>query len=149
MGYVFLIKMLPSSKLPKADDAGNVMEREDFKEYVATHGYHFTEKLAEWASKKMKNATGLKHTWSTDEVLTAYKGMGYVVPEGVTEGDMAYLANMGYADYYPTLLKNDGDCMKYVHATLDDPDGYQEVAFMRWIADLIGKQESVDWDEFI
>lgn len=140
---------MPSSRLPKAGDADNVMEHEDFREYVGAHGYHFTEELAKCASKKMKNATGMKHTWTVDEVLTAYKGMGYKMPEGVTEGDVLYLANMAYADYYPTLLKNDGDCMRFVNATLEDADGYGEVAFMRWIADLIGKQETVDWSEYV
>lgn len=149
MSKRYFIQMAPSDRLPKADAANNIMEQDDFKEYVAVHGYHFTDKLADWASSKMVNASKAAHSWSSEQAAKAYKDSGYAMPESVTTGDVGYLANMAYADYYPVLLKSDGDCMKYVRLTLEDEDGYPEVVFMRWIADMIGKNENVEWEKYI
>ena len=41
------------------------LQKEDFKQYIAKHGYHFSNKLAEYASALMENNNGQKHSWST------------------------------------------------------------------------------------
>lgn len=56
-----------------------------------------------------------------------------------TCGDMAYTANMAYADFYPTVLDTVDKCITYAKLVASDPDGYEGMEFMRWTSDAIGK----------
>lgn len=149
MRKCYLIRILPSSRLPLAQAADDVMEHEDFREYVALNGYHFNDKLAEWAIGEMENVDKTKHKWSVKQVTDAYKAAGYTKPEGMTDGDIAYLANMAYADFIPDVLKTETDCIRYANAVTKDPDGYDEMPFMRWLADKIGREETISWDKML
>lgn len=129
--------------------AERIMQSESYEKYVEKHGYHFTDALSEHVSKGMKNANGTPHSWTVAQVINAMKGLSLSVPQGVTDGDIAYLANMYYADFYPDVLKDDVSCLKAAHAAANDIDGYEGMAFCRWVADAIGKNISIDWDKFI
>lgn len=61
--------------------------------------------------------------------------------------DVTYTANMAYADFYPELL-NEHQCIKYAAAVANDKDGYTGIQFCRWMADVVGKKEHIDWDKF-
>lgn len=61
--------------------------------------------------------------------------------------DVTYTANMAYADFYPELL-NEHQCIKYAVAVANDKDGYIGIQFCRWVADVVGKKENIDWDKF-
>nr|DAF36332.1 MAG TPA: hypothetical protein [Bacteriophage sp.]DAN23562.1 MAG TPA_asm: hypothetical protein [Bacteriophage sp.] len=54
---------------------------------------------------------------------------------------------MAYADFYPELL-NEHQCVKYAVAVANDKDGYTGIQFCRWMADVAGKKEHIDWDKF-
>lgn len=149
MRKCYLIRMLPSSRLPLAKAADDVMEHEDFREYVAVNGYHFNDKLAEWAINEMVNIDKSKHKWTIEQVTNAYKAAGFTKPEGMTNGDIAYLANMAYADFVPSIIKTEADCVKFADVVAKDPDGYDEMPFMRWLADKIGREEIVCWDKML
>lgn len=149
MRKALLITMLPASRLPLAQEADDVMEHEDFREYANTHGYHFTDKAADYATKKMKNANGTEHNWTTQQVRTAFKDGNMSKPDGMTCGDVAYIANYAYAKFFPTLLKTETDCLKYANILVNDADVYNEVAFMMWISDLIGKGIKVEWSNIM
>lgn len=64
-----------------------------------------------------------------------------------TQEDVTYTANMAYADFYPELL-NEHQCIKYAAAVANDKDGYTGIQFCRWVADVVGKKENIDWDKF-
>lgn len=145
----FLIRIMPSSRLPLAQAADDIMEHEDFREYVSINGYHFNDKLVEWAVDRMENTDKSKHKWSVSQVATAYKTAGFTKPEKMTDGDITYIVNMAYADFYPAVLKTEPDCIKYAEAVANDPDGYDEMPFMRWLADMIGRSEIVQWDKML
>lgn len=49
--------------------------------------------------------------------------------------------------FYPELL-NEHQCIKYAAAVANDKDGYTGIQFCRWVADVIGKKENIDWDKF-
>lgn len=53
----------------------------------------------------MVNANGKIHTWTTAQVKSVMEKMGFAIPSKVTDGDMAYTANMAYADFTPTCLR--------------------------------------------
>lgn len=132
-------------RLPYDDAAKALMNASGYVEYVAKHGYHFTKKLAALESGKMVNVDGTKHCWTVEEVKEATNGMD--IPHGTTIGDMTYLANMAYADFYPSVIKTEDGCIRHAIATAKDPDGYEGMPFLRWTADLIGKGATVDWEK--
>lgn len=49
--------------------------------------------------------------------------------------------------FYPELL-NEHQCIKYAVAVANDKDGYTGIQFCRWMADVVGKKENVDWNKF-
>lgn len=134
-------------ELPYNKNAKAVMESESFKAYVAKHGYHFTDKLADHASKLMVNADGSSHSWTTTQVKKAMEQLNMSVHKNVTSGDVAYTANMAYADFYPELLKDEVSCIKYAHILASDVDGYEGMIFARWLMDIIGKNVQIDWQK--
>lgn len=118
--------------------------------YKAKHGSHFTDDLSSWASKQMQNAHGeANHHWSVADVKSAFERFGLSKPEEITWGDVAYAANMHYADYFGMSLKTETDCVRQAYADAADPDGYPGKIFNRWFADVLGKKISVPWDDFI
>lgn len=121
-----------------------------YNDYVTKHGSHFTDDLAKWASEQMTNAHGdPAHHWGIEDVKSAFERLGFKKPEENTWGDVAYSANMHYADYYGTTLKTEAECVKQAYADVADPDGYPGKIFNRWCSDVIGKKMHVPWDEFI
>lgn len=129
-----------------------------FNEYISVHGMHFSKKLADYASMHMVNACEIatdgshpdkpKHSWSADEVEAAFGKIGLPFKEH-HKYDYQYVANMAYADFYKKALKEEVDCLKYADAYINDPDGYKEIAFTRWLADVLAKGKEIEWEEMI
>lgn len=126
--------------------ANALMNASGYAEYVTKHGYHFTPELAECVCKQMVNTNGQIHRWSSKEVLSA---LGNALPPKTTLGDMTYLANMAYADFYPKVLQSETLCIEYAKAVAGDIDGYEGMPFCRWTADAIGNAVEIDWDRFV
>lgn len=93
----------------------------------------------------MKNVDGTSHRWTVDEIRLATNNE--IISKGTTLGDILYLANMAYADFYPKVIKTESDCVQYAIAVASDPDGYEGMAFCRWTADIIGKGATIDWEK--
>lgn len=135
--------------LPMEQAANALMNAEGFADYVQAHGYHFTDALAEYVCSMMVNIDGTRHRWSVQEVKDAVLSLGFHVSDMVTDGDMAYLANMYYSDFYPDPLDDEVDCIRAAYRVATDPDGYDGIAFCRWTADTIGRAKDIDWPKFI
>lgn len=135
-----IIHGLPYEKAAKA-----LMGASGYVAYVAKHGYHFTKQLAIKASEQMKNVDGTSHRWTVDEIRLATNNE--IISKGTTLGDILYLANMAYEDFYPKVIKTESDCVQYDIAVASDPDGYEGMAFCRWTADIIGKGVTIDWEK--
>lgn len=135
--------------LPYEKAANALMSAQDYLNYVEKHGYHFTDTLADHVTKMMENADGSSHNWTTAQVKAAIMTMGVKIPESVTWGDVAYLANMYYADLYPEVLKDEASCLKAAVKIANDKDGYKGMVFCRWTADAIGKAVKLNWEEFV
>lgn len=139
----------PKYDLPYEKAANTFMSAKGYFEYVKKHGYHFTDALAEHVSRMMVNASGQQHSWTTAQVKKAMEGLGLGIPEKVTDGDVAYAANMAFADFYPDPLKDEASCLRYAHKLANDPDGYEGMIFTRWVSDAIGKGVNIAWEKFI
>lgn len=135
--------------LPYEKAANALMSAQGYLNYVEKHDYHFTDMLADHVTKMMENADGSSHNWTTAQVKTAIAGVGVKIPESVTWGDVAYLANMYYADLYPEVLKDEASCLKAAVKIANDKDGYKGMVFCRWTADVIGKAVKLNWEEFV
>lgn len=120
-------------------------ENKDYVEYKKKNGMHFTEKLADWASSHMVNADGKAHSWKVEEVKAAFPSLGFSLKNGYTWGDVAYMANMIYADYIQ-CLKSETDALKMANAIMNDPDGYDGMIFNRYTADIMEKGTCVPWE---
>lgn len=118
-----------------------------YKDYVSKNGLHFTRSLQEHASKQMVNSNDSTHTWTTEQVQNVCDVLNLEIPSTSTIDDVAYTANMAYADFYPELL-NEHQCIKYAVAVANDKDGYEGIQFCRWAADIVGKGETIDWAKF-
>ena len=66
-----------------------------------------------------------------------------------SEYDCCFVANMAYADFFPEPLRNEFDIAMYVKKYIDDPDGYDGIAFSRYLADLKRTGKYIDWEEMI
>ena len=119
-----------------------------YDNYEQKHGGHFTDALAEWATRRMVNSTNDRHHWTVGDVIKAFAKMGFQKPDDRTWGDAMYAANMHYADYYMKSLPTEQDCLKQAYADLTDVDGYPEKIFSRWCADMVKKKVNVPWEEF-
>ena len=70
-----------------------------------------------------------------------------IISNVTTIGDILYLANMAYSDFYPKVIKTESDCVQYAIAIASDPDGYEGMAFFSWTADIIWKDITIDWEK--
>ena len=124
-----------------------VVKEDGYNDYVSKHGLHFTKALQEYASKQMVNSNNQEHTWTSEQVQNVCNVLNLKIPNTSTIEDVTYTANMAYADFYPELL-NEHQCIKYAVAVANDKDGYTGIQFCRWMADVVGKKENIDWDKF-
>lgn len=122
----------------------------DYTKYIEKHGYHFSDKLAEWAISRMENSSG-PHVWSVKQVDSVVNSLhpNRVFKHKVTTGDLAYQANMYYADLFPEGIVTEQACVKSAILIANDPDGYEGQIFCRWLTDTMMKSLEVDWIEFI
>lgn len=135
--------------LPYEQTANALMSANGYVDYVKKHGYHFTEPLAENVSAMMKNASGMHHTWTAQQVKRTMESLGLIIPANVTLGDVTYLANMYYADLYPEVLGDEASCLRAAYMIANDVDGYKGMVFCRWTADAIGKAVKIDWEQYV
>lgn len=136
-------------EMENVPDNIELVTSEGYDRYIDAHGYHFTHALAEYASSMMKNADGSGHTWSVRQVDNALRELGIDIPKTSCVADMAYTANMAYADFFPYVLREEVLCLKYASAVAHDIDGYEGQAFYRWLSDVMAVNGRIDWERFI
>lgn len=120
-----------------------------YLEYTKKHGFHFTDELAKEVSSQMVNMNNSDHCWNPSQVKSEMAKLSLPIPSHVTLGDITYLANMYYSDFYPMPFKEPKDCFLAAYNIANDPDGYPGMIFLRWTADLMSKSYHIDWEEFI
>lgn len=133
----------------ESEDHVSKHKKDDHEEYIKHHGHHFTEKLAEHVSKEMKNMNGSKHSWTCEQVKQELQLRNIHSYGHCSLGDITYLANMAYADFFPNVLETEQMCIKYAIAVSQDIDGYDGIAFCRWKADVKNKKLDIDWEDYV
>ncbi len=119
------------------------------KIYLSNYGPHFSKKLCEFAVSKMTKKGGVKITPYTkrevDNMLQAYS----VNIENLEGYDHVFVANMAKADYLDSSIPDEPHLAKYIKDVLDDPDGYDGIAFNRWYADCARKGVAIIWEDML
>ena len=136
---------------------------EGMRTYLSNYGWHFSHKLAEWATspsmminsedcnadgKPKQKADRKNHHWTHEQVKDALEKNGIKV-ENAQGHDCMYVANMMYADYYPKPLSTEVAVLEMTKAYIDDPDGCDGKALTHFYADCLAKGIPIIWEDFI
>lgn len=160
MGTEFHIYLKRKSKSKKEHpnertNGGNLHDKyvdttDGYQEYLDKYGYHFNEPLAEWAINRLENVSG-PHSWSLKQVDSVVTSLHPTkeFKHKVTIGDLAYQANMYYADLYPDGISLEQNCVKSAILIANDPDGYEGQIFCRWLTDYMMKHIDIPWRKFL
>ena len=116
--------------------------------YLRYNGPHFSKKLCEFATKKMRKNEGRIAPWGKAEVDEMLNTAGVEV-ENDNLYDTVFVANMCKADYYKSSILDKAGVARYVKDVLDDEDGYDGIAFNRWLADCARKGVAIPWDDVL
>ncbi len=120
------------------------------EEYLSVYGWHFSKKMCEFAVNRMKkkNEEENTHKISKEEVDNILKRNSIILKNDIAY-DKVYIANMCMSDFYGSSVIDENRLAKYIKDTLDDEDGYPEIAFTRFYADCIGKGVVIIWEDVI
>ena len=121
---------------------------EGYRRYVRRHGRHFSEALCNFATKLMKGENGEPKTLTKEEVDKMLEEFGIEV-KGATEYDTVFVANMGLTDYLGSSVPDMEHLARYIRDVIDDPDGYEGIAFGRWFSDMCNKRVEVPWENLM
>lgn len=154
--HIYLKKTTPVEVNNSKHTKGNLHEEyvnttDGYQEYLDKYGYHFNDSLAEWAISRLENASG-PHSWSLKQVDSVISSLypGKEFKHKVTIGDLAYQANMYYADLYsPDGIPIEQNCVKSAVLIANDPDGYEGQIFCRWLTDYMMKHIDIPWNKFL
>ena len=116
--------------------------------YLRYNGPHFSKSLAEFAIKKMKkNGKALQAI--NEEQLDSILKTANIKLENDYLYDSLYVINMGKADFFGSSITTDTNLAKFVKDYLDDEDGYDGIAFNRFLADCARKGIVINWEKMI
>ena len=117
------------------------------EEYLSNNGWHFNKKMFAWAQSKMQDRNGSSFS-NSKELFDSAKDK-YGVRINADDYDCAYVFAMARADYFGSSIKDEHHLVLFVKDYLEDPDGYDGVAFTRFYADMIGKGIAIPWEDMI
>ena len=106
--------------------------------YIKKHGRHFTKDLAE----------DICHKWDYTQIKTVLDKKVYYNTTSSTSGDITYLVNRAYHDFFPVVNTKER-CIDYALAIIGGVDCYEGIAFSGWIADLIIRDKDFDLSNYI
>lgn len=116
--------------------------------YLRYNGPHFSKKLANFAIKKMRK-DGKKLQPITEENMNKIFSDAKIEIENDFLYDPLYVINMAKADFFGSSITTDANLAKFVKDYLDDEDGYDGIAFNRFLADCARKGIAINWEEML
>ena len=122
---------------------------EGMEAYLSHYGYHFSKKMCDWAVSNMRDRNGASIPKKTKEQVDNILATYGVRLENNKAYDAVYVYHMGVADYLGSSIIDEAHLARYVKDTIDDPDGYDGIAFTRFIADCNGSGTPVIWEDVI
>lgn len=117
--------------------------------YLSNYGWHFSKKLCKWAVSKMRDRSNKQVTFIDKEAVDDMLRQHGIILENNKAYDAVFVYHMGKSDYLGSSIVGDAALCQYVKDVLDDRDGYDGIAFSRFIADCNGKGEPIMWGDMI
>lgn len=122
---------------------------EDMLNYLRYYGPHFNKKLCEFAVSKMYKEGGQSIQPYTKEEVNKLLQNNNIQVKNTYLYDTVFVANMCKADYLGSSIQSEALLARYIKDVLDDPDGYEGIAFNRWYADTCRLGVIIDWEEMM
>lgn len=116
--------------------------------YLRYNGPHFTEKLANFAISKMRK-DGKPLQKIEKEKLDNMMNSHNIRLDNNYLSDALYVINMAKADFWGSSIVNEVSLVKFVKDYIDDEDGYDGIAFNRFLADCARKGIIIDWEAML
>ena len=117
--------------------------------YLSYHGHHFSKRMCEWAVGMMRDMGGSRVKMKTKEQVDSILKSHSVEIENDYGYDAVFVYHMCISDYLGSSVPDEKHAAQYVKDTLDDRDGYEGIAFDRFMADCNGKGIPVIWEDVI
>lgn len=124
-----------------------VDKRWDMTKYIEKYGWHFNQKLCQFATERMmKGGKQLQviPKQNVDMLLDNYN-----ISVDKSSWDYVYIANMCKADFYGSSIDSEKHLAMYIKDLMDDEDGYDGLVFNRWYADMVKLGVHIKWDEMM
>ena len=121
---------------------------EEMENYLRYCGPHFNEKLAAFAVSRMKKDYKPIEPIGKEQLKELLAQAGVKIENGQL-ADAVYVANMAKADYWGSSITDEKKLALFVKDYLDDEDGYDGIAFNRFLADCARKGVAIDWGEMV
>lgn len=117
--------------------------------YLSHYGHHFSKALCEWAVKQMRDQNGNTISFKSKDKVESFLNSNGVEIENDKGYDKVFVYHMGLSDYYGDSVPDEAHLARYVKNVLDDKDGYEGIAFTRFLADCNGKGVPIVWEDVI
>lgn len=130
-----------------------VMPKEQLA-YLSVYGWHMNKKMFECAAKamyKINRQTGKEEKvpqYKKEDVDNLLKKFNIEV-ENKGNYDYVYIAQMCKADFFGSSIIDEQRLAMFVKDYCDDGDQGDGFILRRWIADMTGKGEPIDWLDFM
>lgn len=124
------------------------------EEYLSVNSWHFSKKMCDYAVRRMKKRGKQNgepvplEPYDKERCEAVLKQYG-VDTSGYAGYDFVYVMNMARADYYGSSVADEAHLALFVKDYMEDPDGYEGVAFTRYYADCIGKGTPIPWEDML
>lgn len=116
--------------------------------YLRYNGPHFSKKLADFAISKMRKDDSKLQRLEKEQVDKLLSSNNIEIMNDYLY-DTVYVANMAKADFYGSSITTDLSLAKFIKDYLDDEDGYDGIAFNRFLADCARKGVVINWERMI
>ncbi len=117
--------------------------------YLSNYGWHFSKAMCEWAVSMMRDQSGNPIQKKTKEQVEAVLQSQGVTLKNDKGYDKVFVFHMGASDYLGDSITDEAHLARYVRNVLDDRDGYDGIAFSRFLADCNGKGVPIIWQDMI
>jgi hypothetical protein len=115
--------------------------------YLSYYGYHFSPAMARWAVSMMEFRKRTDKMGKKDaEKLLADREIDF---RNAKAHDLVYIANNILADRWGSSVKDEDQLALAIKDEMDDPDGYEGMAFTRFLADCNAKGIPIVWEDMI
>ena len=117
--------------------------------YLSYYGYHFSPAMARGAVEQMRPRNGGRMKMMDKEAVEKMLTEREIDFRDAKGHDLVYLANMIVADRWGSSVRDEDQLALAIKDEMDDPDGYEGMAFSRYLADCNAKGVPIVWEDMI